>query len=99
MRSGHLIIVIGSAKPKPGMEKAFVELAKQAAIDSRLDEGCIQFNFAKDLNDGSILGIEIWESQDAIDAHMKQSATMHFLEKIGPMFDGEPVMKYIEVPN
>lgn len=53
-----------------------IELYGELVAETRKEDGCISYCLFRDIQDRSILTvIEEWESQEALDAHMK---TEHF---------------------
>lgn len=53
-----------------------IELYKELVVETRKEDGCISYSLFRDIKNRSILTmIEEWESQEALDAHMK---TEHF---------------------
>src|SRR5438067_2429619 len=67
------VVVVGRARSNPGMAgRAKEELSKLASL-SRLEEGCINYDIHQALDDNHMfLTHETWESQAAVDLHMKQ---------------------------
>jgi quinol monooxygenase YgiN len=92
-----MVIVYGYAKAKPGMLEGLQKLARQEAIDTRKDAGCLRFHFATDLVDSAVISIEKWESQAHLDAHMLQEHTKIFLSEVTKYFDEDPIMEFIRV--
>lgn len=59
-----------------------IKMYKELVEKTRMEEGCISYSLFQDIKDNSILTmIEEWESQDALDKHMK---TEHF-KRLVPM--------------
>ncbi len=57
-----------------------IKMYEELVEKTRLEDGCISYNLFKDTKDNSILTmIEEWESQEALDKHMK---TEHFLRLV-----------------
>lgn len=62
-----------------------LKLYEELVSKTQKEEGCISYHLFRDVNDNSILTmIEEWESQAALNAHMK---TEHFT-RIVPMVGG-----------
>ena len=68
-----MMIVMGTARMGPG-EIDRLQPALAAYIERvRQRDGCISYNYARDLNDPDLLHIiEQWRDDAAIDAHMAQ---------------------------
>jgi quinol monooxygenase YgiN len=61
----------------------FMKLTRELISASREEPGCISYTLYEDTKDKTILTfIEVWENQEAIDAHFKRSA----FTRIVPMF-------------
>ena len=59
-----------------------IKIYEELVEKTRKEEGCISYCLYRDIKDSSILTmIEVWESQEALDKHMK---TEHFT-KLVPM--------------
>lgn len=71
-----MLIVIGSAHALPGRREDLVSAARAIVAETRDDEGCESYGFYADLADeDTILSLEIWRDQDALDAHMQHTHT------------------------
>ena len=53
-----------------------------------LDKGCIRYELCQDLgNPNKFMMVEQWESQEALDAHMKAEHFTRLIPKVGPLTD------------
>ena len=95
-----MLIVIGNARALPGRREDLVSAARAVVADTRVDDGCEAYGFYADLSDeDTILSLEIWRDQAALDAHMKHPHTHDFLARAGELVDGTPTMSFHEVPG
>lgn len=79
-----MIIVMGHAKLAPGeLDRLQAEMEKQVAA-TNAEEGCLYYNFARDVADADRLVIsERWRDQAALDAHFSTPHMAHFNALIG----------------
>jgi quinol monooxygenase YgiN len=95
-----VLIVVGSAWALPGRRDELVAAAGEVTTATRGDEGCRSYGFYADLTDqDTILGLEIWRDQAALDAHMAHAHTQDFLARVSGLLDGTPEMAFHQVPD
>jgi len=72
------IVIVASIKVKDEFkDEVYNELVKLHAQTHKNDEGCIQYDLHRNLEDpNSFTFIETWENAELLDAHMQ---TKHFL--------------------
>ena len=93
-----MLIVVGSARARPGRRDELVSAARNAAVAVRGDDGCVSYGFFVDIEDEDVVAnVEIWRDRAALDAHMTHAHTQEFLQRIADLFDGEPSMAVHEV--
>lgn len=93
-----MLIVVGSARALPGRRTELVAAAREIATATRSDEGCRSYGFYADLTDeDTILSLEIWRDQEALDAHMAHPHTREFLARVDGLLDGVPEMTFHQV--
>lgn len=67
-----MIITIATLKSKPEKQEDLAGMLAQLAAVSRNDPGCISYAFHVDIEDPTTFrSIEMWDSQDQLDAHMQ----------------------------
>ena len=89
-----MLIVIGSARALPGRRPDLVSAARAVTTQTRGDDGCESYGFYADLTDeDTILSVEVWRDQAALDAHMQHPHTQEFLAAAGALVDGTPTMR------
>lgn len=84
-----MIIVNAKLPTKKEKSAEAVKQAEELIIASRTHKGNISYNLYRDVLDESLIFIEKWESQEALDAHMK---TPEFIEF------GENIKEFLEAP-
>ena len=74
------VSVIVEENVKEGQLGAFVDYMRELISCTKEEDGCIAYDLyeAKD-GSGEIVLVEVWESQEALDAHMQ---TEHFLRLV-----------------
>ena len=78
-----MLKVIAKMNIAPEEEDAAVELAKELVAATLREEGCISYNFCKELDaDDSFAMIETWESQEALDKHMQSEHFTRLLPQL-----------------
>jgi quinol monooxygenase YgiN len=71
---------------KPGSRSAFIEAARPCIEATRDEPGCLTFDLmASTLDDNTLTLIEGFETQVALDRHMKQPHTEAFVEATLPL--------------
>jgi hypothetical protein len=66
-----MIIVAGTIDVAPEERDAYLEGRKAAMLASREEDGCHEFAFSADIADpGRVRLFEIWESREALEAHL-----------------------------
>jgi quinol monooxygenase YgiN len=82
-----MVKVVAKHFVKPDQIDGFIKLAGELVAKTRqLDDGCTQYGLFQDLKDSKILTIiEEWESQDALDKHMKAAHFKEILPKLADL--------------
>jgi quinol monooxygenase YgiN len=79
-----MVIVLGKMVVEQGQLSAVVELLKEVTDETRKEAGCIQYAFAHDVAEPTVIWLsEKWESQAALDAHGATAHLGRFREKMG----------------
>ena len=55
--------------------------------------------YADVIDRNTILSLEVWQDQAALDAHMAHPHTQGFLARVGGLLDGTPEMAFHQVPD
>ncbi|WP_225647520.1 putative quinol monooxygenase [Streptomyces solaniscabiei] len=84
-----LLIVISSAVARPGRRAALMQAATEMVRATRDSPGCLRYGFHADVEDEDVVvGVEVWISQEALDAHMEQPHTREFLAQVPELITG-----------
>jgi quinol monooxygenase YgiN len=79
------LIVVASARAKPGKEKDLAQALREVARPTRAQPGCIAFSLHRSADDPAvIIGIERWASKADHDKHLQGP---HF-QKLGNAMAG-----------
>ncbi|MGY1840166.1 MULTISPECIES: putative quinol monooxygenase [unclassified Modestobacter] len=78
-----MLVVHSSASAAPGRRDELVAAARAMAAQTRLDQGCLSYSFAADLDDANLVrGVEVWADAAALEAHMTHGHTRDFLAAV-----------------
>ena len=67
-----MVIVGGTFAVDPGRRDEFVANHHDMIRTSRAEPGCLEYTYSADpIDPGRVVLFEIWESQDALDAHLR----------------------------
>ena len=77
-----MIIVNANLPIKEEKKEEVIKQAETIINASRNHEGNISYNLYEDVLDGSLIFIEKWESNEALQAHMQTPEFIEFGEKI-----------------
>ena len=77
-----MIIVNANLPVKEEKKDEVIKQAETLINASRTHEGNISYNLYQDVIDGSLIFIEKWESQEALQAHMQTPEFIEFGEAI-----------------
>jgi quinol monooxygenase YgiN len=95
-----VLIAIGSARARAGQREALVSAAREVTTATRGDQGCVGYGFYADLTDDeTIVSVEIWRDQAALDAHMAHEHTRQFLDRVPGLVAGTPTVEIHHVPG
>lgn len=78
------IIVTGTIDLDPAKRDAFIAAASACMAATRAEEGNEAYAFSADVEDpGRFYVIELWASQEAMDAHLQTSHLAAFMASMG----------------
>ena len=73
-------------------EDNFIELANELAMISNTESGCLEYTFAKSLdNENEYIFIEVWQDEDALSLHSKSD----HCKKLLPLLDIASTVKSV----
>ncbi|HVO74805.1 MAG TPA: putative quinol monooxygenase [Ignavibacteriaceae bacterium] len=88
------LIVIASAKAKPGLEAELEKLLVEVAEPTRRQPGCVSFSVYRSADDNSvIIGFERWASKNYHEKHLQGSHVQTLMSKMGNILSGPPVIQ------
>lgn len=84
-----MIKVVAKQYVKAGSLDEFLPMAQKLVEETnKKDAGCIKYEMYQDLSDPlTVTVIEEWESESALDAHMKSAHFTDLIPKIGALCD------------
>jgi len=92
-----MVKLIARLQAKPGQEATVAAALRKLAPPSRAEAGCILYDTCRVKDDpATLLVLEEWESQAALDAHMATAHFQAFLAEVGPALAGEPKLEVVE---
>jgi quinol monooxygenase YgiN len=84
-----VIIVIGQGRLKTDHRDAAIAAANEMSTSSLAEPGCLDYRFWLSASDpDSMLVLEQWQDQAALDAHLATPHLARFIEAIWPALDG-----------
>jgi quinol monooxygenase YgiN len=92
-------LITGSANPKPQHREALIQAAQKITSATQSDQGCVFYDFSLSLDGSSVNSVEIWDSQEALDAHMEHEHTVEFMSGLGDIFITPPSMTQTEIKS
>ena len=90
-----MIIVNANLPVKEEKKEEVIKQAETLINASRTHEGNISYNLYRDVLDDSLIFIEKWESQEALQAHMQTPEFIEFGENIKEYVTGPLDIKLI----
>ena len=75
------ILVLAKIKPKEGCQDSIIEVAKDLIFETLQEEGNIDYQLLKSIEDDTLTFVEKWESPDALKKHMGSPHFLNFGEE------------------
>ncbi|MEM6707273.1 MAG: putative quinol monooxygenase [Pseudomonadota bacterium] len=95
-----MIIVHGMIPIKPEQRDRVLELARRMGTATRLEPGCISYDFYIGLADpNTLLLFQEWETMDALSAHFQTDHMDHFMRELPECLDGQITTRRFAVPS
>lgn len=91
------LVVIGSAKAKPGKADEFRAVLKELLLPTLAEEGCLRYEMNESEEGDTWIFTELWESRALWDRHMESpqlaryKAVVHDLAEYWTLFKGHIV--------
>lgn len=91
------LVIAGTITIDPARRDAFAEAAVEMMEETHKEPGNVAYAFSADFADDGVIRIfEQWESQEALDAHMKSPHMAAFQGKLGGLgIRGMDMQKYV----
>ena len=77
------IIVLAKVEPKDGCLDSIVEVADELIFETLQEEGNIDYQLLKSIDDETLTFVEKWESLNALKKHMASPHFLNFGEESG----------------
>lgn len=91
-----MIVVAGHLSIDPAQRESALETIASGVANTQAEEGNLEYRFSPDLQDPDRFNIiELWENEDAMNAHLATPEFAAFMEAIGPCIAGAPsIIRY-----
>lgn len=76
------IVITAILKPIEGHEEEVYNVLKTVTEASRKESGCIQYDVHQSMQDSNYILIEVWENEEAVEAHINSSHYQKYRESI-----------------
>jgi quinol monooxygenase YgiN len=92
-RTASDLIVIASAKAKPGKERDLQQALLEAAGPTRKQPGCVEFTLLRRQDDGStLIGFERWASVEDHQRHLRGAHVERLMARMGEILAEPPMI-------
>lgn len=93
------IVIVATVKVKDEFkDEVYSELLKLHESTHKHDEGCIQYDLHKDLDDkNSFTFVETWENAKYLDEHMKKEHFLQFVQFVDGKLESMDIQKLEKV--
>ena len=91
------LVIIGSAKARPGKSEEFRKVLKSLLLPTLAEEGCLRYEMNESRDGDTWIFTELWESRELWDRHMvspqvtRYKAVVHDLAEYWTLFEGHIV--------
>tara|TARA_Y100000991_G_C21818540_1_gene282876 strand:- start:291 stop:584 length:294 start_codon:yes stop_codon:yes gene_type:complete len=92
-----MVTVEWPAKPETLSE--FLDVLRQALVDTRTYDGCEDVQTYVEKSTASVLLVEIWASEDHQKAYMKWRMEAGLMDAIGGYLDSAPVARTFDIKS
>ena|SRR6185503_6649412 len=92
-----MIVVGGGVHVHEGLKDAAIAACREMEVPTQAETGCISYKFYIGITDPNYLHVfEEWESDEALDAHIRAPHTQLFLGKLAECAAEAPIVtKYV----
>ena len=90
-----MIVVVGRVQTDVDKRGTLVKIGQRVAAASRNEPGCVRYQVCQDTeNENSIVFVEEWQSQDALDAHFASPHIAEFMAAVPAAIVEPPEVKF-----
>lgn len=75
------LLVLAKVEPKMGCQDSIIELSQELISETLLEEGNIDYQLLKSLNDDTLTFVEKWQSEEALKKHVRSPHFLNFSEE------------------
>jgi quinol monooxygenase YgiN len=95
-----VIIIAGNVTVKPDRRDEWLQVAMAMSRASQAEDGCVTYRFYQDLEDPNLMLLfEVWESEEALEAHFKTDHIAEYRSKIPELIAGPSKLNRYEVSS
>lgn len=95
-----MIVIAGHVTVKPGMRDQWMQVASAMSRASQAEEGCVTYRYYADLEDPHLMLLfEVWDSDEALEAHFKTDHMAEYRSKIPNLVAGPSKLNRYEVSS
>ncbi len=92
-----MVIVWGSVVVSAQHREELIRISRKHVQRSRKEPGCLMHSVQFDVEDHNrVVFYEEWEDMAALQVHFKVPESVRFVENVGKLASGPPVMKIFE---
>ena len=77
------ILVLAKVQPKEGCQDSIIEVAEELVYETLQEDGNIDYQLLKSIEDDTLTFVEKWESPEALKKHMASPHFINFGEESG----------------
>ena len=93
-----MIVIAGNVTVKPDRRDEWIEAALAMSRASQAEDGCVTYRFYADLEDPNLMLLfEVWESEEALEAHFKTEHMAVYRSQIPDLVAGPSKLTRYEV--
>ena len=75
------LLVLAKVEPTMGCQDSIIELSEELISETLLEEGNIDYQLLKSITDDTLTFVEKWQSQEALEKHMRSPHFLNFSEE------------------
>ena len=92
-----LVGVLVSYDLKEGQSEAFFKYMKELVDCTHQEEGCIAYDLYKDRDGSGVFMLEVWKSQEALDAHIVSDHCKRLVPGSRDFLNTDPVIQFFDM--